>query len=411
MSGRGVAKMSDIHRRLLVIGLGLVSSAATACADPEPAGPAASRRFWQEIQPHFWESLDYDNPDKLARLSAFVSDFNAVASGLERALDAGTITAAAEREDAGRILFYFGHMLDSNVFVVLEKRITVADLVAAAHFSDTPASSPDFEQEELKAQITRSVSTLEKAVQLRGADRRPKVALLAARTIQDRVLYGHTRDETVRDLVGYGIDTSDQAIEQRKLLGSGGPGCHCSGAPPNFDLMVALLAMRDVEDANFQFVGRDDQGAPAVRDYMLQLLATVARRVTPEAVPGFDEATGDALAKFPFVAITGPLLRSDYFVRYTYELWKAKLYDDARLQIALARAPLRLIRDRLAPLLELYPLKNIVEKREDFLARLEAAVAEGDPISADSLNLSMKDLFQRRDFKAPYLCANCHANH
>lgn len=365
-----------------------------------------SNRFLDEIQGDFWESLDYDDTTKRGELSGFVSHFDEIVRELEEDLDKDRYHNEYDLAAIGRVFFYFGHMMHSNVLVTLEQRLQVSDLANTIRFSRVPETAPEFAHDELLAQMDRSVSLLERSVKLRPDDRRPHIALLSARTTRDRVMFGDlTTVDSVKDLIDYGTDGKLEAVHQRDDMRF-----------PNFDIMVVLLTLRNVRDPNQRFHYRDENQKIVTNAHMLKLISLVQRRVDPDLGPGFVEPTEDEVRALHFVALTAPILRSDYFMRYAHDLWSIGQFDEARAQLYVAQTGHNLIRERLYPLLELYPIAQTMEPREEFAEMLHRGIDD----KATSLwrekdgqreEVKIEDVFMQQRFIAPYLCSNCHAEH
>lgn len=391
-------------RTLLCCGLAATMSGCTYDLI-EREEEVESNRFLDEIQGDFWESLDYDNTQTRGELSGFVSHFDEIIRELEEDLDNDRYHNPYDLAAIGRVFFYFGHMMHSNVLVTLEQRIQVSDLANTIRFSRLPMTAPEFEHDELLAQMDRSVTLLERAVALRPDDRRPHIALLSARTTRARVMLGQTSLESVKELIDYGTDGKLEAVHQREDMRF-----------PNFDIMVVLLTLRNVRDPNLRFHYRDADQKIVTNAHMLKLVSIVQRRVDPDLGPGFVEPTEDEVRALHFVALTAPILRSDYFMRYAHDLWSIGQWDEARAQLYVAQTGHNLIRERLYPLLELYPITETMEPREEFAELLHQGIDD----KATSLwrdkngqreEVKIEDVFMQQKFIAPYLCSNCHAEH
>lgn len=386
---------------LLIVTLPLACSVEVV----KPNETQRTNRFLSEIKPDFWPALDYDDPLKLHELSNFTATFEDIVAELESNLAAGKYTNRYDREAIGRVFFYFGHMMHSNVLVTLEGRISINDLIKKTRYSTLPVGAEGFEQDELLKRIDRSIAILTRASEMRPDDRRPKVAELSAKTTRDRVLTGQTTPESVQALLDYATDPSKSAVDQRATM-----------VFPNFDIMVAMLTLRNVRDPNLMFVLKDDNNRFRQNAHMLNLSSFIQRRVNPDIGPGVAAPTPDQVAKLHFVAMTAPLLRSDYFARYAHDLWRVGKFEEAKTQLYTAQTALVLIREILYPLLNQYPLGDVVAPREAFLGALETGInRRTDKLWVEELGetkeLKIEDVFLKKSFIAPYLCSNCHAAH
>ncbi|MCK6546386.1 hypothetical protein L6R52_11100 [Myxococcota bacterium] len=380
---------------MLVLSAGLGACRAELAELEEPE---ETNRFITEIVDDYFDAIDYEDPRRRAGLSSFVERFDDVVGELEADVASGALSNAYDLEAVGRVYFFYGHMLHSSVLVTLEGRITAGDLRGRT-------VTPEGTRAELEEAIDRAVSFLERAADYRPNDRRPKVALLAARTTRARVMQGHTNKEDVQALIAYATDPSRTAVEQRAHM-----------TYPNFDLMVAMLTLRNVADDNLRFLVERESGEVRVNAHMLNLTGFVHRRITPEIGPGTVEPTEEQLRSMHFVTITAPLLRSDYFTRYAYDLIRAKRFDDAQTELYTAQTAMTLVREKLWPLVEEYPIPGIVERRDHFHALLQRAIDERsttpwDEDASGPREVTLEEIFLEPSFTSPYLCANCHAEH
>lgn len=358
-----------------------------------------TNRFLTEVVDDYFEAIDYEDPRRLDGLPAFVDRFEEIVFELEADVASGAISNRHDLEAVGRVYFFYGHMLHSNVLVTLEARIGAEALVGVRDLGATAARN------ELVDRIDRGVAFLERSVEYRPSDRRPKVALLAARTTQGRVHEGTTQKDDVQALVAYATDPSRTAVEQRAHM-----------VFPNFDLLVAMLTLRNVADDNLKFLVERESGELRVNAHMVNLAGFIHRRVTPELGPGSVEPTESELRSMHFVAITAPLLRSDYFTRYAYDLVRARRFDAAQTELFTAQTAVNLVRDKLWPLVEEYPIPRIVERRDDFHAILQRAIDDEstnlwDDVDGVRREVTLEEVFLEPSYTSPYLCANCHAEH
>lgn len=338
-------------------------------------------KFFTDIQPDYWQSLDYSNRDKLIRTKKLYMEMDTLVSTYEQQWDDIQKWDNESREAVANLFFHFGHMLHSNVLVTLENRVQYSDWLPSDSLSGLDV-------------MRRSLHVLDLARQLDPKDRRVHTAYFAARLNEERVRLGFTHLQTLDDLVSYVEDESETAWKSRKDLNF-----------PHFDLMVVLLTIRDINDPNYHYYLKTKTGEWQPNSVMIRLLKVIDRRLQPDSIPGLDEAKDNALVdQLHFVVMTVPLLKTDYFLRYATDAINAKDWANAVIALEEVRASLDTLRNELNLLIKQYPLGDVVLKREKLAAELTKLVRQ----RKSQVDKQLVD-FNRSSFTEPYLCANCHA--
>lgn len=363
-------------RNAMIALLGCGSLLAVACAD-EGAMPPSPPPTFAQLQPLFFSSLQLQAPAVRAQLPAFEAQLDQAATALIHQADQGALTTDADKDGAGRALFYASFVLQAGQQAVQDGIMKPAELFMPHRYA--PANQ-DHTGEYL-ARLARGAVLLDRSDRLRARD---------------------NLSESVQANLDY----------QAELLRSDKP------SQASIDALLAASGRGFAGVFNAMIMWRDPELHSMTAPYMEKLLATVCS-------PFRFACDNQGMSPMPpggprtlTVGISGPVLASDLLVRRAEAMLHRAEDSPAARSEALAEALQRLkVADSLLgtaqrssqlAALSHYPFTATLAPRRDRLSRLLVATQARIDGTPQPPALPSSDYYRSTDYRLPYQCVGCH---
>lgn len=367
-------------KRLLILLFSFVLLLALpACQSTEIDLGQNNDYFLRDIRPTFFERIDFNSPERVAELPAFLVRFTDLYGQLEQQHKAGAFTSRNDLDNMRLAGMYYSFLLTATVRANLDGFIRFEDIVGnrtGGFLSNLKPDAPNFRMSELRAMADRAVAVAQFAVYVNGFNDKTLGALMVGRQVRGRVY-----------------------------------------TPQFFNDPAA-------HDSTIRYVGSTIKDYDFFRDwnsFMSQLSFTnYADPLNTFANPNMNIVLANLNARpvpyFPnrFATMVGPLFRFDMNMKKvdwliqkdrsltTDELAEIRQYiatmNEVRVDVNTTRKAL----------LDQWPYKSTVALREAKLTQIEQYV---EAVQRGQTNVAKPQLsvfFSSKDFLQAYQCYNCH---
>lgn len=343
----------------------------------------AAPYFLSEIRPQFFENLNFESPQNIAKIPSFLKEITQTYNKLEKDYRAGVLKSSDDLENMRLMGMYYSFYLLALTGNYMDGNISFADILGREErglFTNLSATEQDFQQKELEAMMERARVAALLAVDIHGFNDRTYGFYMAVRQVQERLKNKqHFNNPTTQDST---INYVGTRLSNYNLL-------------PDWNVLMAMVTFTNYADSlnTFKNAGMD------------KVLFNVNARLVPGALR-------DLGGKYP--EILGPLYRfdlnmkkADWLLHKTNEVNDADIKALEDLIITLETAS-SFIETNKKALLDSWDHKATFEQRKEKLGELKNYLAAVSAGRKDAPKPDLATFINSKAFKKAYQCYSCH---
>ncbi|MEM9824681.1 MAG: hypothetical protein AAF985_26575 [Bacteroidota bacterium] len=373
-------KMRDTLRYLPV--LLLLSMLLYRCDNAEDLDPEVPS-FLSEIRPIYFENLNFESEVIRSQTSDFLLDLAASYNQLETEYEAGVFVDDINLEYMRLAGMYYSFYLLAVTGNYLDGNLSFEDINGGrqtGYYSNLPATTPDFQQQELEALMERASRVAFRATEVNGFNDKSYGFYLSVRQVQERLKNpNHYNSHITQDSV---INYVFTRLVNYDLL-------------PDWNVLMAMVTFTNYADS----LNRFDNPR------MDEVLLNVNARLRPGAL-------ADLGGRYP--EILGPLYRFDlnlkkidWLLRTGDELDEDEL-EELKNYITILETSSAFIEEEQTELLSSWPHRHTFEERKEKMKEIKdfrQSVIDGD----NSIpRPKLAPYLDTKSFKKAYQCYSCH---
>ena len=339
--------------------------------------------FLSDIRPLYFDNLNFESAIVRSETADFMVNLAETYTALEKDYKAGMFTGEDDLENMRLAGMYYSFYLLAITGNYLDGNLTFGEINGGrevGYYSGLPATSPDFEQQEMEALMVRAKDVGWLATQVNGFNDKSYGFYLSVRQVQERLLTpDHTNSPIMQDSVLNYVFTR---LVNYDLL-------------PDWNVLMSMVTFTNYADSLNQFINPEFD----------RLLFNVNARLVPGAL-------ADLGGLYP--EILGPLYRFDLNLKKINwlldtggELDKEELRDLEEYITTLETAS-AFVEEEQAELLNSWPYTYTFEERKEKMQEVkdyQQSLINGD-LTVPRPRLA--PYLDSKTFKKAYQCYSCH---
>lgn len=358
---------------------------ATACNPDEDVILEENKvsYFLSEIRPAFFDYLNFNSPENIARIPDFLEDFGNTYQKLEDDYESGLFVSTSDRDNMRIAGMYYSFAITATVRAYLDGFIEFEDIIGnqtIGPFSDLPVTSADFEQKELEAMMTRSRGAAYFAMNVNGFNDKTYGTYMVSKQITGRVASPkHFNNPATQDSM---IQYIDSRIEDYQLFSE-------------WNVLMSQLSFTNYKDSLNTFKNPK----------MNTVLDNINQRLVIGAIPDLNGR---------YAEIIGPIFRMDLNMKKVdWLLDQDSMVTDEKLEeldgyLKTIENLGNYISNDKGLLLNAWDYKETFTMRLDKLEELKQYKANMKNGRSAMQKPALEGFFTSKDFLQAYQCYNCH---